>query len=365
MRALRPFRPADVRRQVLVQHVALSPDGEWAAYSRRTIERGEYRTRLWRVPLGRGRPEQLTFADANDLRPAISPGGDELVFLSDRSERLQPWVLPLGGGEPRQAAELDGAVASAHWSPDGRNLLLLAPSGEDRFIVGDRNEPLARRIRDLTWRLDGYGIRDQFTSAWKVPTRGGRPQRLTAAGHEVTDAAWDRDGKRIAFLADFREEAGVIEFPQAYSLPAGGGRPRPLASLRGYIVSLAVSPGRRVALVGVDHADPVGWENANLYVVERGRARQLGAALDRPLGNRTFTDLIDLSDLFVPRVLWLDEETLVALVADRGGCRPFRFPLEGEPEPLLDDMAVVCASLAVGGGRIAVVAAEPGSAGEV
>jgi dipeptidyl aminopeptidase/acylaminoacyl peptidase len=363
--ALRPFRPVDVRRQVLVQDVAVSPDGEWAAYSRRTIEGGEYRSRLWRVPLNRGRPEQLTFADANDVRPAFSPDGEQLVFLSDRSERFQPWLLPLGGGEPRQAAELEGAVAAAHWSPDGRNVLLLAPSGEDRFIVGDRDEPLVRRIRDLTWRLDGYGIRDQFTSAWRVPVRGGRPQRLTAADYEVTDAAWDRDGKRIAFLADFRDEAGVIEFPQAYSVPAGGGRPRPLAALKGYIWSLGVSPGGRVALVGVDQADPVGWENAKVYVVERGGARPLATGLDRPVGNRTFTDLLDLSDLFVARALWLDEETLVALVSDRGGCRPFRFRLDGEPEPLIDDTEVVCASLAVGGGRIAVVAAEPGSAGEV
>src|SRR5687767_12543667 len=139
---LRPFRPADVRRQVLIQHVAVSPGGEWAAYSRRTIEQGEYRSRLWRVPLGRGRPEQLTFGDANDLRPAFSPDGEELLFLSDRSERFQPWVLPLGGGEPRPAAELDGPVTAAHWSPSGRQLLLLAPSGEDRFVVGDRDEPL-------------------------------------------------------------------------------------------------------------------------------------------------------------------------------------------------------------------------------
>ena len=110
--ALRPFRPADVRRQVLLQHVAVSPDGKWAAYSRRTIEKDEYRSRLWRVPLDRGRPEQLTFADANDLAPQFSPDGRSLVFLSDRSERLQPWILPLEGGEPRHV-EVNGAVSLA------------------------------------------------------------------------------------------------------------------------------------------------------------------------------------------------------------------------------------------------------------
>jgi dipeptidyl aminopeptidase/acylaminoacyl peptidase len=362
--ALRPFRPADVRRQVLLQHVAVSPDGTWAAYSRRTVEKGEYRGRLWRVPLDRGRPEQLTFADSNDAGPQFSPDGRELAFLSDRSGRFQPWTLPLGGGEPRKVAELEGQVAAAKWSPDGQALLLLAPSGEDRFLVGDGEKPVARRILDLTWRLDGVGLRDQFTSLWTVPTRGGSPRRLTQPHYEVADAAW-LGNARIAFLADLGEEAGVIEFPQAYSVTAGGGRTRPLASLGGYILSLACSPNGRVALVGVDRADPVGWENENLYVVEGRRVRQLGGGLDRPIGNRTFTDILELVELLQPRPQWVDDESLVALVADRGGSRPFRFPLDGPPEPLLDDHETVCAGLAVGGGRIVVVAAEPGRAGEL
>jgi dipeptidyl aminopeptidase/acylaminoacyl peptidase len=343
----------------------VSPDGKWAAYSRRTVESGEYRSRLWRVPLDRGRPEQLTFADANDVGPQFSPDGQSLVFLSDRSERFQPWILPLGGGEPRQVAELDGAVTQARWSPDGQALLLLAPSGENRFLVGDDKKPVAREIRDLTWRLDGFGLRDQFTSAWTVPARGGRPRRLTEPRYEVSGAAWSPDGRRIAFLADFRAEAGVIEFPQAYSLPAAGGRPRRLAELKGYILSLAWSPEGRIALVGLDRPDPVGWENENLYVVEGRARRQLGTELDRPIGNRTFADVLDLTELILPHAHWLDEERLVALVSDRGGSRPFRFPLDGPPEPLLDDPEIVCANVAVGGGRIAVVAAPPGGAGEL
>ena len=313
--AVRPLRPADVRRQVLLQHVAVSPDGA------------------------------------------------SLLFLSDRSERLQPWLLPLGGGEPRQAVELDGPVGAARWSPDGRRLLLLAPSGEDRFVVGERDAPLARRIRDLTWRLDGYGIRDQFTSAWTAPVRGGRPQRITGAGYEVVDAGWLPGGERIAFLADLQDDAGVVEYPQAHTISAAGGRPRRVAALAGYIESLAVSPGH-IAFIGVDRPAPVGAENTNLFVVERGGVRRLGD-LDRPVGNRTFTDLLDLSEALVPRAAWFDEQTLVALVSDRGGSRPFLFPLDGEPEPLLDDSDVVCANLATGGGRIVVVAAEPGGAGDV
>jgi dipeptidyl aminopeptidase/acylaminoacyl peptidase len=363
--ASRPFRPTDVRRQVLLQQVALSSDGAWAAYCRRTIEKDEYRSRLWRVPLDRGRPEQLTSADGNDLRPEFSPDGQVLAFVSDRSERFQPWILPLGGGEPQRAAELAGQCASASWSPDGRSLLLLAPSGEDRFLVGSDEKPVARRIDDLTWRLDGYGLRDQFTSGWTVPARGGHARRVTEPSFEVTDATWLPDGRRIAFLADLGPDAGIIEFPQAHTVSARGGRSRRLAELKGYTVSLSSSPGGRIALVGVDRPDPVGWEQPNLFVLEGGRPRQLGAELDRPIGNATFADVLDLGEINQPRAHWLDEDTLVALVADSGGSRPYRFPLDGPAEPLLDDPELVCASLAVGGGRVVVVAAGPGDAGEV
>ena len=363
MASVRPFRPADLRRQVLLQQPAVSPDGDWVAYSRQTIEDGRYRNRVWRVPLGRGRPEQLTFADANDVRPAFSPDGSQLLFLSDRVERLQPWILPLGGGEPRQAAELEGNVGAASWAPDGRSLLLIAPSGENRFIVGNPEDPLARRIGDLTWRLDGFGLRDQFHCAWVVGTGGGRARRLTPTRYEVTDAAWA--GDRVAFLADEREEAGVVEYPQLHTVASGGGRPRRGATLAGLAWSLAVSPGGKVALVGYDREDPIGWENLGLFVVERGAARRLGAGLDRPVGNQTFTDLLELGDALFPRAQWLDEETLVALVSSRGCSRPYRFPLDGEPEPLAGDEDLVCGGFAVGGGRAVVTAAGPGDSGEL
>jgi dipeptidyl aminopeptidase/acylaminoacyl peptidase len=354
-----------VRRQVLLQQVALSPDGAWAAYSRRTIEKDQYRSRLWRVPLGRGRPEQLTSADANDLAPQFSPDGQSLLFLSDRTDGFQPWILPLGGGEPRRVGELEGPVRLATWSPDGQTLLLLAPSGENRFVVGDPEKPLARTIGDLTWRLDGVGLRDQFTSAWTMPARGGRATRVTDPGYEVTDAGWSANGRRILFLADLGDGAGVIEFPQLHSVAASGGRPRLMAGLKGYILSLGASPLGRIALVGVDREDPVGWESETLFLVDNGQARPLGAELDRPIGNRTFSDVLELGDSLMPRPRWLDDDTVVALVSDRGGSRPYRFPLEGRPEPLLDDPELVCSALAVGGGRVVVIAAQPGSAGEV
>ena len=173
------FQPRDLLKQVMIQHLALAPDGSSIVYSRRTIEDNRYRSRVWRVGYEGGRAEKLTTAAASDSRPRFSPDGRRLLFLSDRSGSSQPWVLPLSGGEPQQAATLEGGVRAAEWAPDGRRIALIAPSGEQRFVVGDKKDPVARRITAMNWRMDGAGMRDQFNSAWVGTVGGRRVRRVT------------------------------------------------------------------------------------------------------------------------------------------------------------------------------------------
>lgn len=109
---------------------------------------------MWRVGYEGGRAEKLTTAAASDSRPRFSPDGRRLLILSDRSGSSQPWVLPLSGGEPQQAATLEGGVRAAEWAPDGRRIALIAPSGEQRFVVGDKKDPVARRITAMNGTVE-------------------------------------------------------------------------------------------------------------------------------------------------------------------------------------------------------------------
>ncbi len=363
--ARRLFQPRDLLRQVLISSPAVSVDGERVAYTRRTIEAGEYRTRIWSVPYRGGRPEQLTAGDS-DLRPRFSPDGNTLLFLSKRSDSVQPWLLPLGGGEPRRLVELAGNVRAAEWSPDGRRVLLLAPSGEDRYLVGAREDgqPTARRIDDLTWRFDGLGTRDQYTSAWVVGADGRRPRRLTAADHEVSGALWHPDGRRVGVCADRSDDAALVERPRLWAVRLDGGRPRELAALRQHIVSAAWSPDGRLAVIGNDAAELVNWVNLTLHVIERGRPRRLAPDLDRTLFNATAGDVLDLTARLPAPLEWLDEQRVVALVGTEGRSLPCRFDLDGSYEPLARG-DVVAYALASAQGRVVVAAAVDGHAGEL
>jgi len=358
------FTAKDILRETQARQVAVAPDGSSAVYARRTIEKGEYRIRLWRVPMTRGRAEQITSGDV-DTRPRFSPDAKRLLFLSTRSGESQPWLLPLSGGEPTQLAEFEGGVGAADWAPDGESVLALAESGENRFLVGDRESPTARQIRDLNWRLDLVGIRDQFTSLWVVPARGGKPKRLTAPRYEVAQAFWSPDGKRIGFVADLRPEAAVLEEPQAWSISAGGGRASKLAELKGEIVAGAWSPRGRLAFLGLDKMKPGGWENIGLCVKEGRSQQRLGEELDRMFFYAVVTDLHDFGARFPPPLIWLDDENLLCLVSDRGSCVPYRFGLDGAVERLVEREDAVCAWLAEGGGRIATIASIAGGGAEV
>lgn len=340
-----------------MQELDLAPDGESVVYARRTIEDGEYRKRLWRVPWRGGRPEQLTRGEL-DGAPRFSPDGSTLLFLSRRSGELRPWLLPLDGGEPRELAAPAGNVAAAEWSPDGARVLLRAPSGEPRFVVGDPKEPLARRIEDLTWRLDGVGIREEFTSLWVVAVRGGKPKRLTEPGYEVFDAAWAPDAERLVYVADPRPESKLLEQPQAWQVGAAGGRPRKLAALAGEVAAAAWSGAGVLGLIGISEPPErwPAWAHFDLYVVERGRPRQLGADLDRSLAFLTSGDLY-APTARQPRVLWLDDERLVAPVCEHGRGHLYLFGLDGSVERLVGG-DVACAFAAVAGGRVATVATD-------
>jgi dipeptidyl aminopeptidase/acylaminoacyl peptidase len=342
--ARRPFQARDLLRQVLLSQPAVSPDGGRVAYTRRTIEDGDYRFRIWSVPWKGGRAQQLTTGDI-DVRPRFSPDGERLLFLSNRSGSVQPWVLPLAGGEPTLLAKLDGDVGACEWSPDGRHVVLLAPSGEQRFIVGDPEAPLARRITDISWRLDMVGIRDQFTSAWVVDARGGRPRRLTEASYEVAAVLWHPDGTRIGILADRGPDAGLVELPQLFTVPLDGGRPRQAGALAQYVAVACWSPGGRLALLGHDGETLAGWVN-------------------RPLFNATAGDILDLTAREPAPLHWLDEESLVGLVADQGRSIPYRFGVDGSYQALAQG-EVVAYALGAGGDHVAVAACVDGQAGEV
>ena len=377
--------PAElVRAQVAIDGHALSGDGTWVVYVRRTVARGAYRRHLWRVPTAGGSPRRLTSGEVSDTSPAIAPNGRHIAFLrananpaAAENERLaQAWILDGAGGDPRPLGRLPHGVQGLRWSPDSRSLALLAPAPQARFLVGERTArkgeapaPTARRITRMDFRNDS-GYRDRRAHLWLVAARrGARPRQLTSGDFDVESPSWSPDGRSMAFVADLGPDAAVDPQTALYLVPAAGGPMRELARLRGDLAAPAWSPdGRWIAAFGTDVADPPEATQPDIWVIDalNGQARSLSAGLDLPAGVWVGSHLTRTEEAEGP--FWLDDTSVVALLTVRGRSVPWRFDMRGgaEPEPLVDPaLRVVTSGLQAANGNVTVNAQVDGTSLEL
>lgn len=355
------FTADRLRDQVMIQDLAISPDGAHIAFNTREIEGNSYHSSLWLVAYTGGEPHLIAPELRNCRQPRFSRDGTQLLVLSEQTGRSQIWVIELDTGNHHQLFEHDRDISSAEWAPDGSAIAFTAPSGVDRFIIGKPDDPTARRITDLTWRLDGHGVRDQFASVFVWESLGGEVRRLTTPEYEAGRPTWGADSTRVGFVADLRPEAALGEAPQFCSIDRlGCEQPRQHTSFGGFAIAGAWSDSGELATIGMDETPGAEWAHTNLYLDEN--ARKLAPELDRPIGNWSFGDLVDPDAAM--NLAWKSDSQIIALVSDRGRALPYRFSTDGGYEALLDDEAI-CSSFAVAGDRVVVVATLGGRPGEI
>ena len=421
MPSRRPMVPEVIRRQVVLEEFDLAPDGQSAVVTSRRVRGNGYVSTLDAVDLATGRTARrrsLTSGAVRDRLPRVSPDGRTVAFVrSDPAEPDMParlCLVPLGGGRVRGLPTGGhGGVEEHAWSPDGRRIAFTAEVDPPRFLAGavppvgrrprrgsrPHPAPLARRITRIDWRLDGSGLLDRWTHLFVVDVdadarRGGRaprapgrmPRQVTSGDWGVSGIAWHPDGRTVAFVADRAPDADLRHRPTIHAVDVDGrGNVREVLAAGGYAAAPTYAPGGAwLAAWGVLAAEPTDDISPGLIVGPAdGSVPPVALApdLDRPIGNATDTDLVAsrVDRRYGP--LWLDDQTLVALVTDRGRSFPMRFafdPVAGTPgaaQPVAPSADTVCGALATArDGTIAALATvgdrapelvtfEPGSGG--
>jgi len=97
---------------------------------------GDRPSHLFVVPAdGSGEPLQITSGEFQDAKPAWSPDGKRLAFVSGRHEEWDivpaedAYVVDAGGGEPAVLTATDGICGGPSWSPDGARIAFLYTPG--------------------------------------------------------------------------------------------------------------------------------------------------------------------------------------------------------------------------------------------
>jgi dipeptidyl aminopeptidase/acylaminoacyl peptidase len=396
-----PMTPADIRRQVVVEELDLAADARTAVVVKRTIRGIRYRGHLLAIPLDErrpiARPRALTSGAVRDTRPRISPDARTVAFVrswpgdDDRLAALH--LIPLDGGTPRRVrAGRHGGVGEIAWSPDGTRIAFTASVDPPRWIVGpigarvrarvstkDDDTPVARHVTRTDWRWDEEGHRDRWSHLWIVDlARGARPRQITSGDWGVSDITWHPDGRTMAFTADRGPEPDLHPRTTiwAVDVDAPEAAPHEILAPGGWAAHPAYSPdGRWVAALGVTVPEPLDDVSLTMLLAPAdGSAAatpiDLAPDLDRPVSNWTDTDQTGWMVSGRHGPWWLDDETIVAVVSDRGRSHPRRFrldrrsgrPVDG-PTPLDRDTIatwpqIATHSLAVAAGTVAALTTD-------
>ncbi|MGH9324709.1 MAG: S9 family peptidase [Vicinamibacteria bacterium] len=209
---------------------AISPDGRFVVFTRRSLDEEENRrrTELWLkgVPKGaeegESKPRRVTLPGFDASAARFSPDGRWLTFRSVRPDGEAPqssiWFFRTDGfGE---AFQVDGVETMPVFSPDGKHMAFArkTPPEKTGTEPSEREKKIEERFRGqmydwLQFRYDRYGYLPDPTDPSKTPPEelyvsdvegetvsGAR--RLTCLGVDVSGAAWSPDAARLVFVAD-------------------------------------------------------------------------------------------------------------------------------------------------------------------
>lgn len=221
----RAIRADDVYNMVSVEDPRISPDGQWIAYVRVTVDRmgNSYNRTIWLIAAAGGEPIQLT-RSGKDSSPRWSPDGKTLAFASGRDKKSQIYLLTVFGigAEPRPLTKQPNGANAFSWSADGKWIAFLTPmSAEERKnehktpappqdkLEAEQRE--ARRDADEKKKFDprvierlpyreGTSYRDgRYNQIYVIATDDpeATPRRLTNLDVDYEPPKWSPDGKYL------------------------------------------------------------------------------------------------------------------------------------------------------------------------
>ena len=185
-----------------------------------TVVRNSKKQNTYRLAISDsdGFNEQILFeSNMPIVRPAWSPDGKQLAYVSYSSGRPQIYVQNIFTKQTKQLTNFKGSNLSPAWSPDGRHMAMaLSKDGNSELYIMDLATQKLQRITrssgtdiEPAWFPDGRSL--VFTSdrgrrpqlyRIAVDDRGaaGRAERLTYDGKENLRPSVSPDGKRIAMV---------------------------------------------------------------------------------------------------------------------------------------------------------------------
>ena len=193
------FAPEDALRLKRCISAAISPDGEWIAYTVEVPrepdeEPGPAYSELHLVSTGPGTVRPYITGKVNVLSPRFSPDGVRIAFLLRRGDKAktQVWMIPVSGGESVPITKSKTGVSAFRWHPAGDRIAYIATSPES-----GREKELDDKGYGFVYFEENLRHRNLYMIGVRKDGGIGEAEQITEDG-TVWDFEFDREGRRIA-----------------------------------------------------------------------------------------------------------------------------------------------------------------------
>jgi Tol biopolymer transport system component len=272
----RTFRLQDLLGYKALSLPTCTSDGRLAAFvaTQPDVKSNKSVSELWVWEEGCG-AWQVTFGGRAG-RPAFSPRGQRLAFLSDRAgEKQQLFVMGRLLSEGRKITDMDEGVTGFGWNPDGRRLAFLAVANR---TPEEKNRHEEKRD---AWTADRDERRRRL---WVVRAEGGQPVPVSAADEHVNAMAWTPDGKRLVYSACPRAVTDSQGYESDLKIVSADGQGRRVVGphrSHGVEGRMSVSPDGRCVLLTEWHDETDQWhDTAKVVDLATGRRRPVAKDFD-------------------------------------------------------------------------------------
>jgi len=340
----------DMMHMKRLGETAVSPDGQWLAYSVTTVnlDQNTKTPELWLQKIAGPQDEsiapiKLAVGQAGDSDPQFAPDGHSVLFLSARDNGQQVWLAdfdPSTGAtsNPRKLTNMATEADSPIWSPDGRSVLFLSSVYPDcpaittaDFATGNQcnanrdaalaaSQVKARIFTHLLYRHWNHYTGDKRSHLFLLSIQNGAIRDLNPGDpHDVPPfsledsscgCGFSPDSKELAFTENPDPVPAISISAQIYTLDLTDPQAKPvkISTSAGGNFNPAYSPdGRYIAWRSQARA---GYESDRFRLWLYDRATKTGKDLLPKLGN------------WVEEIAWAPGSKAIFYTSDKEGSLP-------------------------------------------
>lgn len=211
-----PYWCPNGRQIVFFSTAGASETAEWTPSGQFDPDRPA--ANLWLMDVETGKRRQLTEGPSVGERPAVSPDGREVVFVSNRSGAPNIWRVDLDGAGLHQVTAASALDYRPVFSPDGRCLayFTIALDGSHRlaFLSWPEAEPIDRKlshpfvwVHGPFWSADGRTVlvhgmvrKNGRQGLWTIDIKNGTVRPMIVPGvADCSHGTWDSAERWITF----------------------------------------------------------------------------------------------------------------------------------------------------------------------